>query len=164
MKLKSAAPLLLVLASAGCNNQPTPVAFDVKALMATQVQPSAEIYWNSVQYISDAAGSRKIEPKTDADWARTQEAAAKLREYGEKMKSAAVSAGRGTDWADYAQGLTDIATQAEQAAKERNPDKVFQIGGSIYNVCSACHEVYMPSPGGGSPAVAGAAAAETPAT
>lgn len=159
MQMKPALAVLLALATAGCNSQPTAPAYDVKALMATHVQPTAEIYWNSVQYISDAAGERKIEPKTDAEWARTQEAAAKLRGFAEQLASPAASAGRGTDWADFAKGLADVSTLAEQAAKERNPDKVFQVGGSIYNVCSACHEVYMPTPGGAGPA----GAAATPA-
>jgi cytochrome c556 len=154
MKLKLAAPLLIAVAVAGCNGEPAPVPYDVKALMATDVQPTAQIYWNAVQYVSDAAGLRKIEPKNDAEWARTRQAAAKLREYAEQLKSPAASAGRGTDWSDYAQGLADVAVQAEQAAKERDPDKVFAVGGSIYNVCSACHEVYMPLPGGAHPAAA----------
>lgn len=152
MNLKIAAPLLITLIAAGCQQAATEPAVDVKTLMAGKVQPTAEIYWNSVQYISDAAGSRKIEPKTDADWARTQAAAATLRQLGEQLKSPGAAAGRGTDWKDYAQGLSDVAKLAEQAAKERNPDKVFEVGGSIYNVCSACHEVYMPVPGGARPA------------
>ena len=62
MKLKLAAPLLIAVAVAGCNGEPAPVPYDVKALMATDVQPTAQIYWNAVQYVSDAAGLRKIEP------------------------------------------------------------------------------------------------------
>ncbi|MDF8333737.1 hypothetical protein [Novosphingobium cyanobacteriorum] len=152
MKLKIAAPLFSALLAAGCQQSAPPPAVDVKTLMAGKVQPTAEIYWNSVQYISDAAGSRKIEPKTDAEWARTQEAAATLRQLGEQLRSPGAAAGRGNDWLDYAQGLSDVAKLAEQAAKERNPDKVFEVGGSIYNVCSACHEVYMTVPGGARPA------------
>ena len=154
MQVKLAAALL-ALATAGCNSQPTPTstAYDAKAMMTTHVQPTAEVYWNAVQYISDASGEHKIEPRTDADWVRTQEAAANLRGFAEELKSPAASAGRGTDWTDFAQGLADVSTQAEQAAKERNPDKVFHVGGSIYNVCSSCHEVYMPTPGGAGPAV-----------
>jgi hypothetical protein len=142
MNLKFAAPLLLALASAGCNREPAPASIDVKALMAEHVQPTAVIYWGSVQYISDESGSRKIEPRTDTEWTRTQDAASKLREYALQLKSPAAATGKGTDWMDYAQGLADVATQAEQVANERNPDKVFQVGGSLYNVCSACHETY----------------------
>lgn len=149
--LRLAGSAFLALITAGCNREPETPPLDIKALMANHVQPTAEVYWNSVQYISDASGSRKIEPRTDADWARTQEAAAKLRQFAEQMKDPAVAAGLGTDWQDFAQGLADVSTQAEQAAKERNPDKVFQVGGAVYNVCSACHEVYMPSPGGAAP-------------
>ncbi|MBB3859374.1 hypothetical protein GGQ88_000614 [Novosphingobium hassiacum] len=159
--LRLAGPALLALITAGCNREPQAPPLDIKALMANHVQPTAEVYWNAVQYISDETGSRKIEPRTDAEWTRTQEAAAKLRQLGEQMKDPAVAAGRGTDWQDFAQGLADVATQAEQAAKQRSPDKVFEVGGAIYNVCSACHEVYMPSPGGAAPAGVASAAATT---
>lgn len=159
--LKLAGPALLALITAGCNREPETPPVNIKALMANHVQPTAEVYWNSVQYISDSKGSRKIEPRSDADWARTQEAAAKLRQFGEQMKDPAVAADLGTDWQDFAQGLVDISTQAEQAAKERSPDKVFQIGGAVYNVCSACHEVYMPSPGGAAPTEVEPVAAST---
>lgn len=156
--LKLAGPAFLAVITAGCNREPETPPVDIKALMANHVQPTAEVYWNSVQYISDETGSRKIEPHTDAEWTRTQKAAATLRQLGEQLKAPAAAGGRGTDWQDFAQGLADVAAQAEQAAKDRSPDKVFEVGGALYNVCSACHEVYMPLPGGAAPAGAEAGA------
>lgn len=135
----------------GCQKKPDPPEVDMKTMMATAVQPTAQVYWNAVQYISDEAGSRKIEPKTDAEWQEVQQAAVTLKALGEQMKDPSYADGKGTDWQDFAQGLVDVSTIAEKAAKERSPDKVFEVGASIYNVCSGCHEIYMPVPGGAAP-------------
>jgi cytochrome c2 len=62
------------------------------------------------------------------------------------LKQPEYAAGRGSDWTEFAQGLADVAEQAEAAAVARDPDRVLDAGGTLYNVCSACHEVYMPSP------------------
>lgn len=151
MDHKLAMPLLLGVVLTACNGQPVPPAFDAKTFMATRVQPAADRYWKSVQYISDAEGLHKIEPKTDADWASVQNAAKDLAGYAKQLAGPAASHGRGTDWADYAKGLGDVAILAEKAASDRSPDRVFGVGQTLYNVCSACHEVYMPTPGGAVP-------------
>jgi hypothetical protein len=40
--------------------------------------------------------------------------------------------------------MVDAGKQAEQAAKDKNVDKVFEMSGTVYNVCSACHMAYPP--------------------
>lgn len=143
----------LALSLMGCSQKsPEPANMaDARAMMAEHVQPTAEIYWHAVQYISDEQGSREIVPQNDAEWIQTAEAARKLKELGEELKKPEYAASRGTDWKDYAQGLSDAAGQAEQAAKAHSPEKVLEAGGTLYNVCSACHEVYMPAPAGPAP-------------
>lgn len=124
---------------------------DVKAMMDQHIQPEAQVYWDAVQYISDDKGAREIVPKNAAEWNRTAEAARQLKSLGETLKQPSYAAGRGTDWQDFAQGLIDAATQAEAAALSHKPEKVLEAGGTLYNVCSACHETYMPSPAGLAP-------------
>lgn len=142
---------IAILLVAGCAKQDNPGIKDVKALMARHVQPTTQVYWDAVQFISDASGAREIMPRTDADWQRTADAASKLKQLGEELKSPGYAAGRGSDWQAFAQGLGDVAEQARQAAEQKSPDKVLEAGGTIYNVCSACHEVYMPTPAGLAP-------------
>ena len=140
-----------ILLVAGCAKQDRPENKDVKALMAQHVQPTTQVYWDAVQFISDASGVREIMPRTDAEWQRTVGAASKLKQLGEELKSPGYAAGRGSDWRAFAQGLVDVAEQARHAAEEKSPDRVLEAGGTIYNVCSACHEVYMPTPAGLAP-------------
>jgi cytochrome c551/c552 len=38
--------------------------------------------------------------------------------------------------------MTGIALQAMEAAEAEDSEALFEIGGHIYNVCVACHQVY----------------------
>jgi len=119
----------------------------VQQLMAEDVQPTAEIYWDSVQFISDETGDHDIKPETDAEWARTKAAATRLGELAVLLRTPGYTEGRGEDWTTFASSLSDVAKLAEQAAEERDTDKIFEVGGTIYNVCSACHQVYPATTG-----------------
>lgn len=139
---------------AGCNQGPAAPEKTIQQLMAQDVQPTADIYWKAVQYISDEQGNRDIVPQTDADWQRVKDAATKIVEYAELLKTPGYTEGRNDDWVQFANSLAEVGKQAEQAAAEKSPDKVFEVGGTMYSVCSACHMVY--------PATTGPEASATP--
>ena len=140
--------LLIAIAGAallaGCDQGAAAPEKTVQQLMADEIQPTAKIYWDSVQFISDETGDHDIFPKTDADWQRTKAAAAKLGEYGALLKSPAYAEGRGSDWVQFSDSLIEVSKRAEQAADAKDPDKVFEVGGTVYSVCSACHQAYSP--------------------
>ncbi|MEJ2457931.1 MAG: hypothetical protein P8Y58_07175 [Novosphingobium sp.] len=131
----------------GCNQQPETPALGIKEFMAQEVQPTAQVYWDSVRYISNETGIHHFVPETDADWERTRKAAAGLSAYGELLKSPAYAEGRGADWIQFSQGLVDVGKRAELAAEHKSVEEVFEVGATIYNVCSACHQVYPPAAG-----------------
>lgn len=131
---------------AGCNTSETPEK-TIQQLMAQDVQPTAEVYWDAVQYISDESGSREIVPQTDEDWKKVQDAAVRMGAHAELLKTPGYTDGRGEDWVQFANSLGEVSKRAEQAAAEKNPDKVFEVGGIMYSVCSACHQVYPPAAG-----------------
>jgi len=141
MKLKFAALLSGALLIASCAQEPD---VSMKDFMAKQVQPTAQTYWDAVQFVSDETGDHEIYPKTDAEWEKTRKAAEDLGKFGELLQTDAYSKGRNDDWKQFAQGLVDISKQAEQAAKDKSTDKVFEVGGTMYSVCSACHTIYPP--------------------
>ncbi|MBO9518549.1 MAG: hypothetical protein J7493_10825 [Porphyrobacter sp.] len=143
-----AATLLL----GGCNQAAQAPEMTAQQLMAKEVQPTAEIYWNAVQFISDEKGDHDIFPKTDAEWKAVQDAAVKLGKLGAQLKEPGFSEGRGQDWVQFSDSLIEVSKLAEQAAAERNTDKVFEVGGTIYSVCSACHQMYPPATGPGTEA------------
>lgn len=147
----NAAGALVLATLAGCSGSQPAEPADTKAVMNLHVQPEAQLYWQAVQYISDEKGAREIVPQNDAEWSRTAEAARKLMALGESLKQPRYAEGKGADWQDFAQGLVDASGRAEAAALTRKPEQVLEAGGTLYNVCSACHEVYMASPGGMAP-------------
>jgi hypothetical protein len=132
---------------AGCNQSAEKPEMTAQQLMAKEVQPTAEIFWNSVQFISDETGDHDIVPETDADWKRTRDAATKLAEFGELLKTPGYAEGRGDDWITFSNSLIEVSKLAEQAADSKDPDKVFEVGGTLYNVCSACHQAYPATTG-----------------
>ena len=143
--MRALAAMTIVGAAAllsGCNQGPPAPEKTVQQLMAEDVQPTAEVYWNSVQFISDETGDHDIFPKTDAEWAKTKAAATKLGELGELLKTPSYTEGRGEDWTQFSNSLIEVSKLAEQAAADKSTDKVFEVGGTIYSVCSACHQAY----------------------
>jgi cytochrome c556 len=141
-----AAPLLLW----GCGQGAEQPDQTMQQLMANEVQPTAEVFWNSVQYISDEQGSHEIVPQTDADWEKVRQAAVKLGDYGRLMQTPGYTEGREEDWTRFSQALVDVSVRAEQAAASKDTDAVFEVGGTVYSVCSACHQAYPPEEGPGS--------------
>lgn len=119
----------------------------VQQLMAEDVQPTADVYWQAVQFISDETGDHDIFPKTDEEWARVKDAATRLGEYGALLQTPGYAEGRGEDWMQFAASLVEVSKLAEQAAEQKSTDKVFEVGGTVYSVCSACHQLYPPAEG-----------------
>jgi hypothetical protein len=144
---KALIALAAIAALAGCGSSVEQPEQTVQQLMAEVVQPTTEIYWDSVQYISDEQGQHEILPETDADWKQTQDAAVRIQELGELLQTEGYAHDRGEDWIQISQSLVEVGKMAEQAAVDRDVDKVFEVGGTIYNVCTACHQVYPPAEG-----------------
>jgi len=127
-------------------------AHTLQQLMAEVVQPTAETYWDSVQYVSDEQGSHEIVPTTDEEWAKTRSAAATITELGNLLMTPLYADGRDEDWIQFSRSLVEVGERAEQAAADKDVNAVFEVGGTVYNVCSACHQAYpaesQPADGG----------------
>lgn len=145
---KALIPVLAATALLGaCNQGPPAPEKTAQQLMAEDVQPTAEVFWNSVQYISDETGQHEIVPKTDEDWKRTRDSATRMIALAELLQTPGYTEGRGEDWVEFSKSLADVGRLAEQAADSRDPEKVFEVGGTMYSVCSACHLAYPPAEG-----------------
>lgn len=117
-------------------------------MMANEMQPTADIFWGAVGAKSELVDGEAVftewQPETDAEWEETHAAAVRLGELGAILKTPAYAEGRGDNWMAYSQGLVDVSAQAAEAALARDPDAIFEVGGTIYSVCSACHRMYPP--------------------
>src|SRR3954464_12903754 len=79
--------VLLVAWSAACQAPPAPATAPpfratstIRDVMQSMVAPSAEGLWDSVGRVSDAKGTRDLEPRTDAEWAAVRRHAVALME------------------------------------------------------------------------------------
>ena len=150
-EMKKSAHLAIAgaLLLSGCDRGPPTPEKTVQQLMADDVQPIAQVYWDAVRYESVLEDGKPVErdfvPRTDADWKKTRDAASRLFELANLLKTPAYAEARGDDWVEIATSLADAARLAEQAADARDPAKVFEVGGVVYAVCQGCHQVYPPT-------------------
>lgn len=122
-------------------------AHDIKQLMATIVQPQADVFWKSAGSFTDESGTHELRPTTEEGWLRTRSAAATITEMGNLLMTEQYAKGRGEDWMQFSKSLVEIGQKAEKAAVDRSEDAIFETGGTMYNVCTACHQVYPPAAG-----------------
>ncbi len=137
--------MLLVLLNA-CAREPEPdVTFeavvDTKQLMDWIMDPNSDVVWGSAGTIMTLEGEQDLAPTTQEGWDAVRNAAATLAEVGNLLKMPAHS--RGEDWNEIASGLTSTAVLLIDAAEQQNDQLVFDYGGQLYNVCTACHQRYM---------------------
>lgn len=160
MKTSAYLAIAGALLLSGCGRGPPTPEKTVQQLMADDVQPTAQVYWDAVRYESVLVDGKPVErdfvPRTDADWKKTRDAASRLVELANLLKTPAYAEARGDDWIEIATSLADAARLAEQAADARDPARVFEVGGVVYAVCQGCHQVYLPEEAedaaGGAPA------------
>ncbi len=129
----------------GADNAVQDRAVRVQQLMAEEVQPTAEVYWNSAGYVVDESGETDLTPTTEEGWAATLESTRKLQRLGELLQTPEYAEGRGEDWIAFSKSLVEISKRAEQTALDRDSEAIFEVGGVIYRVCTACHQVYPAS-------------------
>ena len=138
---------LTALLLASCSSGPTPPPYrpvaDVKTLMATIMEPAAEVYWDAVGIIVDADGEHHIEPKTAEEWDAVRNAAYVVAESGNllMMPTRAKDAG---EWMAASQRMIDAAQKAIRAAESRDKNAVFDVGAEMYDSCTNCHAKYSP--------------------
>jgi hypothetical protein len=115
----------------------------VKTLMATIMEPAAEVYWDAVGIIVDENGEHHIEPKTAEEWDAVRNAAYVVAESGNLLMMPS-RAKDGGEWMTASQLMIDAAQKAIRAAESRNKDAVFDVGAEMYDSCTNCHSKYSP--------------------
>ena len=131
---------------AGCGGgtgaPPFKPVVDTKLLMQAVVDPNADIVWEAVKSIDTRQGSQEIRPKTDEEWAAVRNAAVTIAEAGNLLMMVP-RAKNGDEWMKRAKEMIDTGEAAIRAAEAKSADRVFTVGGDIYDACSHCHAEYM---------------------
>jgi hypothetical protein len=133
------------LVSAACGG-PAPPPFkpvvDTKLLMQSVVDPNADFVWDAVKIIETKEGTQDIRPKTDAEWIAVRNAAVAVAESGNLLMMVP-RAKNGGEWMQLAQDMIKTGEEAIRAAEAKNAEKLFTVGGDIYESCSNCHRKYL---------------------
>ena len=110
----------------------------VQAIMATAVNPGALAFW--------AGGNDPPENESKAEaaarWAEAVKGAQAMQAKGEDLKQFS----RPGRWNEFAQMMIDVSKEGEAAAKAKDAEKAFEIGGRLYDACNGCHKTYIPPP------------------
>jgi hypothetical protein len=129
-----------------CGSAPAPPPFkpvaDNKLLMQAVIDPMADVVWDSVKTIVTAKGTEDIRPRTEEDWTNVRNAAVALTESG-NLLMLVPRAKDGGEWMKAAQQLITTGEAAIRAADAKNADRLFTVGGDIYEACSNCHRQYI---------------------
>lgn len=143
-------PLLLVVAVSGCDSgqqspageaSPFQPVLDDHQLMNWVLDPMADVIWGSAGAIITAEGEQDLAPVDDEGWATVRNAAATITESGNLLMLPGRS--KGQDWDEFSRGMVTMGQRAMAAAEAQDADALFDVGGALYNVCVACHQIYM---------------------
>jgi cytochrome c556 len=115
----------------------------VQKIMAAEVNPGALAFWAGGNDPPD--GESKAEAK--ARWEEAVKGAHALQTSGEELKKLS----RPGPWNAFADLMIQTGKEGEAAAKAKDAEKAFEIGGRVYDSCNGCHKTYIPPPPKGTP-------------
>lgn len=141
--------LLLVLGLGACSAEinitdepPYRAITDTRTFMNWILDPSADVIWGASGWIITEAGEQDLTPTTQEGWDAVRNAAATIAESGNLLMMPG-HAMEGDDWIEISQGLTATAELLIDAAERKDSEAIFNLGGTLYNVCVSCHQLYV---------------------
>lgn len=114
---------------------------DMADLMHLVIEPAAEKLWDSAGYIITVEGIEDLAPTTDEGWMEVLHAASVLMEAGELLMFPGRSVEE-PEWTEFSRAMSRAASFAKDAGLEQDPKALFDAGGTIYQICRACHQQY----------------------
>jgi hypothetical protein len=141
---KTVVSVSFLLVFGACSAPPPPPfqpVADMKQLMASVLEPAAEVYWDAVGTIIDENGVTEIQPKTIEEWDAVRNSAYVVAESGNLLMMSS-RAKDGGDWMQMSRALINVGQKAIRAAEARDKAAVFDVGAEVYDACTACHAKY----------------------
>lgn len=143
---------LLLAAIAGCEQgdgakEPDvqPVG-DLHDMMTWVLDPAADVVWGSAGFVLTEEGEQDLSPTTDEAWAAVRHSAAVVAESGNLLllphllpQDDELPADA---WIEFSHAMTRFGQEAMAAVDAKDAEALFTVGGRLYNVCRACHQVY----------------------
>lgn len=115
---------------------------DVQQIMASVIEPAADLYWDAVGVVVDAEGEHQMAPTNDEEWLAVRNAAYTVAEAGNLLMLPGYALDDAA-WITMSQALVEVGERAVEAADARSLDAVFDMGAEVYYVCTNCHATYV---------------------
>tara|TARA_B100001113_G_scaffold84721_1_gene67429 strand:- start:233 stop:661 length:429 start_codon:yes stop_codon:yes gene_type:complete len=115
---------------------------DMHDFMAHLLTPASEAIWESSGYVITEEGEFSLEPTNEEEWERVLYGAKVITESASLLSIPSRSKNR-NEWIVFAGLLEGVGQKAFEAAEKKDVDALFEIGAELYQVCVACHQVYM---------------------
>jgi len=115
---------------------------DMHDFMAHLLTPASEAIWESSGYVITEEGEFSLEPTNEEEWERVLYGAKVITESASLLSIPSRSKNR-KEWIIFAGLLEDVGQKAFEAAERKDVNALFEIGAELYQVCVACHQVYM---------------------
>lgn len=147
LPMKPIIPLtLLALAAAlACERASDPPPFhavaDMRQLMASVVEPAAEVFWDAVGSVEDSSGVTSLAPRSTEEWDLVRNAAYVVTESGNLMMMAPRARDE-AEWMTLSRAMIESGKRAIAAAEARDTTAVFDVGADLYQTCTNCHAFY----------------------
>ena len=145
---------------------PDEVLSSIKDLMASIVDPSADVLWGAAGTVVDKEGIHDLFPKNDEEWLNVRRAAVRIVEGanllmmpgrdaappGSKSETPGVELEppqiadlikkNRQEFDSFALALQVIGTQALRAAEAKNTETLVDVGARMDGVCESCHQTF----------------------
>ena len=113
----------------------------VNQLMASLVDPAADVIWEASGTIITTNGTEERHPKNAKEWMKVRDNAILLAEVGNLLMISPRARDNG-EWMKAATGLIESGEKPVIAAKAKDAGRMFALGGELYEKCLDCHEQY----------------------
>ena len=115
---------------------------DMHDFMAHLLTPASEAIWESSGYVITEEGEFSLEPTNEEEWERVLYGAKVITESASLLSIPSRSKNR-NEWIVFAGLLEEVGDKAFRAAEKKDVEALFEVGAELYQVCVACHQVYM---------------------
>jgi hypothetical protein len=104
------------------------------------VAPGSQAIFDAVTYEN---GQLTRSPRGDDQWNRLKLQALAIAEAGNLLMMPGRAKDDG-DWIRLSRAMSDKAAAVANAASAKDPDRLLDAGGALYDTCTACHMEYGP--------------------
>jgi len=120
-----------------------PIA-DVKELMNDILDPAADDVWLASGWIETKEGVVERGPKNNEEWTAVRNRAMTVAEAGNLLMMVPRAKDSG-QWMVFARALVDKGEECVKAANAKSKQRMFDVGGELYQTCLDCHQQYLPA-------------------